>query len=164
MHFRKLQMEENVMKKILFGALILLFSVATWAQPYSRNISKPVNNLNEKYCGDLFKYADGTIIDLENDNYAAASYLNILDWMQGRVAGLQIYYTRNRVPVPFIRNNMAAIYVDEQLVTADYLQVLPVADIAMIKVIKGSFVGAPGNGNGGVIAIYTKETGEEEEQ
>ena len=36
-------------------------------------------------------------------------------------------------------------------------------DIAMIKVIKGPFAGAVGNGGGGVIAIYTLK-GEDEEE
>ncbi len=152
------------MKKIFISTAILLFSLTTWSQKYSRTVSQPADPLNEKYCSALFKNADGIIFDLENDNASAKSYLNILEWLPGRVAGLQIYYTRNRMPVPFIRNSMATIYVDEQLVTADYLQMLPVSDIGMIKIIKSPFVGAPGNGNGGVIAIYTIDTGEEDQE
>jgi hypothetical protein len=36
----------------------------------------------------------------------------------------------------------------------DYLSMLPVTDIAMIKIIKGPFVGG-WSGAGGAIAIYT---------
>jgi outer membrane receptor for ferrienterochelin and colicin len=48
-------------------------------------------------------------------------------------------------------------------VDAGYLGDLPVADIAMIKVIKEPFVGAVGNGAGGVIAIYTMKGDDEED-
>jgi len=44
------------------------------------------------------------------------------------------------------------------------LNFLSVNDIAMIKVIKGPFVGAIGNGGGGTIAIYTIKAGDEEEE
>ena len=71
------------------------------------------------------------------------------------MAGLQIYYTRYGTPVPFIRNTRASIFVDEMPADAGYLNNLPVADIAMIKIIKQPFPGAVGNGGGGVIAIYT---------
>jgi outer membrane receptor protein involved in Fe transport len=98
---------------------------------------------------------DGTIIDMVNENESADSYQNVLEWLPGRIAGLQIYYTRYGTPVPFIRNSRAAIFVDEMPVDADFLNNLPVTDIAMIKIIKGPFAGAVGNGPGGVIAIYT---------
>ena len=81
------------------------------------------------------------------------------------MAGLQIYYTRFGTPVPFIRNTRASIFVDEMPADAGYLNNLPVADIAMIKIIKQPFAGAVGNGGGGVIPIYTlkgdDETGED---
>jgi hypothetical protein len=89
--------------------------------------------------------------------------LNILEWLRGRVAGLQIYYTRNGTPVPFIRNTRASIFVDEMPMDAGYLADLPVTDIAMIKIIKQPFVGAVGNGGGGVIAIYTMKGDDEED-
>ena len=81
--------------------------------------------------------------------------------LNGRVAGLQVYTTRGNLRVPFIRNSKAGIYVDEVQVTPDFLSALSVNDIAMIKVIKGPFVGAV-NSPGGVIAIYTIR-GEDEE-
>jgi outer membrane receptor for ferrienterochelin and colicin len=70
------------------------------------------------------------------------------------VAGLQIYTTKNNLRIPFIRNQRAAVYVNEIRMDYDYLSMLPVNDIAMIKVIKGPFVGGWG-GAGGAIAIYT---------
>ncbi len=144
------------MKKIILLSFVSMLSVAIIAQRYSgKNHISPQEKLNNEYCTGLFKTYDGTIIDLLNENESADSYLNILEWLQGRVAGLQIYYTRYGTPVPFIRNTRASIFVDEIPVDAGFLSSLPVSDIAMVKIIKQPFAGAIGNGGGGVIAVYT---------
>jgi len=154
-----------VMKKIALLISASVLSLVLFAQRYPGNTYiSPKEKLNDEYCSGVFKTYDGTIIDLVNENETAKSYLNILEWLQGRVAGLQIYYTRYGLPVPFIRNTRASIFVDEMPVDAGYLTNLPTTDIAMIKIIKQPFVGAVGNGGGGVIAIYTlKGDGEEDE-
>src|SRR6476469_5003074 len=145
-----------VMKKIVLLVFDSVLSFTLFSQRYPGNTSaSPEEKLNNEYCTGLFKTHDGTIIDLVNKNESAKSYTNILEWLQGRVAGLQIYYTRYGTPVPFIRNTRASIFVDEMPADAGYLNNLPVADIAMIKIIKQPFAGAVGNGGGGVIAIYT---------
>lgn len=144
------------MKKILLLAVASVASFMLFSQRYPGNSdTSPKEKLNNEYCSGLFKAHEGTIIDLVNENESAKSYANILEWLQGRVAGLQIYYTRYGTPVPFIRNTKASIFVDEVPVDAGYLNDLAVADIAMIKIIKQPFVGAVGNGGGGVVAIYT---------
>ena len=144
------------MKKIallIFGSVL---SFAVFAQRYPGNTGiSTKEKLNNEYCSGPFKTHEGTIIDLVNENETAKSYLNVLEWLEGRVAGLQIYYTRTRTPVPFIRNTRASIFVDEMPVDAGYISNLPVTDVAMIKIIKQPFAGAVGNGGGGVIAIYT---------
>jgi hypothetical protein len=145
-----------VMKKILLLAVASVASFMLFSQRYPGNSdTSPKEKLNNEYCSGLFKTHEGTIIDLVNENESAKSYTNILEWLQGRVAGLQIYYTRYGTPVPFIRNTRASIFVDEVPVDAGYLNDLAVADIAMIKIIKQPFVGAVGNGGGGVVSIYT---------
>ncbi len=112
--------------------------------------------LNDKYCSGLFNTVDGTYFDMLNDNTASSAdgYLNILDWLQGKVAGLQIYILRDDTRLPLIRNCLAGIFVDEIRVDPEFLNSLPVSDIAMIKVIKGPFLGGF-NSPGGAIAIYT---------
>jgi outer membrane receptor protein involved in Fe transport len=65
------------------------------------------------------------------------------------------------VRIPFIRSQRANVFVDEMPVSYDYLNMLPAADIAMIKVIKGPF--SAGWSSGGAIAVYTIR-GEEEEE
>ena len=152
------------MKKIALLISASFLSLVVFAQRYPGNTSTSTEEkLNNEYCTGLFKTHEGTIIDLVNKNESAKTYLNILEWLQGRVAGLQIYYTRYGIPVPFIRNTRASVFVDEMPVDAGYVNNLPVADIAMIKIIKQPFVGAVGNGGGGVIAIYTLKGDDEED-
>lgn len=152
------------MKRIFLLVMASLLSFSLIAQRYStKNYITPGEKLNNEYCSGLFKSYDGTIIDLMSDeNMSATSYSNILEWLQGRVAGLQTYYTRSGTPVPFIRNSRASIFVDEIPVDPSYVRMLAVTDIAMIKIIKGPFAGAVGNGGGGTIAIYTIKGDDEE--
>ena len=153
------------MKKVAFLISASVLSLALFAQRYPGNsYISPQEKLNDEYCSGPFKTYEGTIIDLVNENESAKSYLNILEWLQGRIAGLQIYYTRYGMPVPFIRNTRASIFVDEIPVDASYLEDLPVADIAMIKIIREPFFAAVGNGGGGVIAIYTMKGGDEDNE
>jgi hypothetical protein len=152
------------MKKLFISALVLISSLAVFSQKRVAHIKTAGEILNDQYCSGLFKTNEGTYFDMLNDNAAlsARGYLNILDWLQGRVAGLQVYTARNNDRIPYIRNSRAGIYVDEIYRDADFLNSLPVTDIAMIKIIKGPFAGGF-NSPGGVIAIYTIGTDDEDE-
>ena len=148
------------MKK-LFVLLLLFTASLTFGQTYSTQKKLTLQEkLNEEYCSGLFKNADGTILEIA-DNQSAQSYLNILDWLEGRVAGLQVYSTWASVKIPFIRGSQAKIYVDEMAVDPGYLNSLAIPDIAMIKVIKGTSANI--FGASGVIAIYTIKDEDEEE-
>ena len=151
------------MKKIILAGVILVIGFAAFSQTRARVKTKQ-ELLNEQYCSGLFKTYEGTYFDLLEDNstISAKGYLNILDWLDGRVAGLQVFTARNNDRIPFIRNSRAGVFVDEIAVSSDYLNSLSVNDIAMIKIIKGPFAGAI-NSPGGVIAIYTIQ-GEDEEE
>jgi hypothetical protein len=148
------------MKKGFLIAVLFGTSLTIIAQMRLGNLKSREEILNERYTSSLFKNAEGTIFDIENE--IVQPYLNILDWLQGRVAGLQIYVSWSGIRVPVIRGSVATIFVDEMRMDAAYLNALPVSDIGMIKVIKGPFVGAIGNGGGGTIAIYTIRADEEE--
>jgi len=150
------------MKKIFLIASLIGISLVSLAQVRVAQPKSQKDILNEQYCSALFKTADGTIFDIENEN--VQPYFNILDWLDGRVAGLQVYNSRSGVRVPVIRGSLATIYVDEMRLDPSYLNTLSTNDIAMIKVIKGPFGGAIGNGGGGVIAIYTFKGEEEEDE
>jgi hypothetical protein len=149
------------MKKIVTTAFAFILTLAVFAQQRAPQTRE--EQLNKRYTSGLFSTPDGVYFDLEGDDNtsSAISYFNILDWLQGRVAGLQIYnYRGTRIPV--IRNQRASIFVNEMRVDADFLSALPVADIAMVKVIKSPFFGGWG-GAGGAIAVYTKDGGELED-
>ena len=85
---------------------------------------------------------------------------NIFEYLQGRVPGLwiergygfdnyRLYYRQAGA-----RRQMQ-VYLDEMLVDASFISTIPTSDIAIVKVFP-TFVGAPGGGANGVIAIYTK--------
>jgi len=153
------------MKKIFLIAALTTITVGAMAQKYTSRVKSPKELLNDRYTSGLFKNAEGTIFDIENETLGA--YINILDWLEGRVAGLQVFVSGSGVRVPVIRGSVATIFVDEMRMDALFLNALPVNDIAMIKVIKGPFAGAVGNGGGGTIAIYTirgEDDDEEEEE
>jgi hypothetical protein len=138
------------MKKLVLVAFTSIFALLLSAQKYI----SPTERLNNEYCSGLFQNAEGTIFDIANNN-SVTGYLNILEWLNGRVAGLQIAHQKDGTPIAYIRNSKAGIYLDEMPVDANSINMLSVFDIAMIKIIKGPFAGAFGNGAGGVIAIYT---------
>lgn len=152
------------MKNLLLGTLFLLTATGVFAQVKQAPPPTSEKQLYETYNINLFRGVEGTWFDLRHDNGATgmASYFNILDWLQGRVAGLQVYSFRG-IRVPFLRNQPAAIFVDEVRTDYAYLNVLPATDIALVKVMP-SPTGSVANVRGGAIAIYTKRgEGEEEE-
>ena len=144
------------MKRMTLILLACICTLTTFGQ--KRTTSKsPEERLNEEYCSGVFRMEDGIIFNILSDNTTVNGYFDILDWLKGRVAGLQIFTLRNGVRIPVIRGQQTTIYVDEVPVSPDFLNLLPVTDIAMIKVIKSPFPGGF-NGSGGAIAIYTINT------
>jgi hypothetical protein len=155
------------MKKLFLIIILAAFGISAISQQRLSPIKTKGDLLNEEYCSPLFNTPNADYFDLLDDrgNSSVSAYLNVLDWLQGRVAGLQIYRTHNNLRIPFLRNQRAAVFVNEIRMDYDYLNMLPVTDIAMIKIIKGPFIGGWG-GAGGAIAIYTirgEGDGEEEE-
>ncbi len=152
------------MNKIFFTALLSIFSWISFAQSYkgARNEQTAEQKLNEAYCTGLFKTTEGTVLQVA-DNPSINGYINILDWLNGRVAGLQVYRSHWGTSVPVIRGNVAGVYIDEIPVTLTTLSSLNIYDIAIIKVIKTPFYGGFNGGNG-AIAIYTLDGEEDEEE
>ncbi|RYD71930.1 MAG: hypothetical protein EOP84_24060 [Verrucomicrobiaceae bacterium] len=141
------------MKRILFYLMLIGAAPLAAQEPAPASREAALDKANGVV---LFRGVDGTYFDLESDaaTQSAVSYLNILDWLSGRVAGLQVYRVRG-VPVPWIRNRPAALYIDEMPVDPVFFQALSVHDIALVKVMKGPIV-FPWSSPGGVIAVYTK--------
>ena len=148
------------MKKIFIIAALLTgpFVIAQTTKPGSHPQTKS-DKLNELYCTGMFNTSDGTILDVASDP-SAVGHHNILDWMQGRVAGFQVYSTWTGARIPLLRGGVPAIFIDEIAASAAALNSLPIHDIAMVKVIKTPFYGGF-NGANGAIAIYTIEEEED---
>lgn len=152
------------MKKVFIVTIGFLFTLAVSGQTYRGVVNQKTeeDRLNELYCTGLFKTTDGVILDVASTP-SAKGYFNILDWLPGRVAGLQVFTTRTGVSIPVIRGSVPGIYVDEMPVAASFLNMINVNDIAIVKVIKSPFFGGF-NGGGGAIAIYTLGGEDEEEE
>jgi hypothetical protein len=118
--------------------------------------------LDEKYTSGMFSGGDAFTFDLNTDPFAGAM-VDIFQYLQGKVAGLQITTGSGPGGQPSLqwRGSTPSLYLNEMQVDASQLQSTPVSDIAMVKVFRpGSGVGF-GGGGGGVIAVYTKKGGDE---
>lgn len=116
--------------------------------------------MDEKYARGLFAGGDAVSFDMVNDPFAQSA-LNIFQYLQGRVAGLQINMNGANGPTLTWRQSPTTLFLNEMPVDAQTIQNIPVADIAYVKAFRPPFFGATGGGAGGAIAIYTRKGGDE---
>lgn len=138
----------------------------------------PIQELDEKYASGMFSGMSERTIDLVNTDEVMTQE-NIFDYLRSRVPGLtimdpnitdaaipdmgslddgtsyRVYYryspsASSMGPIPM------TLYLNEIESSASVIATLPANQIAMVKVYS-SFVGAAGNGAGGVLSIYTKK-------
>lgn len=114
----------------------------------------PTEKLNDELSSPMFQSASETIFDFVNDKSLATGSSDILLWLEGRVAGLQIQRDGADVDV-LMRNKKVDIYLDEVKTELEILRGFNISNIAMIKVVKDDFFGGFGNSNGAIL-IYTK--------
>jgi hypothetical protein len=112
----------------------------------------PVQLLDEKYTSGLF-IGDGYQFDLVNDPTAGNS-MNIFNYLQGKVAGLQVNTTTNPPSLQW-RGGSPQLFLDEVATDPDFVSSVTVNDVAYIKVFRPPFMGGF-NGANGAIAIYTR--------
>ncbi|WP_407481677.1 hypothetical protein [Elizabethkingia meningoseptica] len=105
--------------------------------------------LNEKLSSGMFRSMNEQVFDLVNENPEAQGSANVLQWLQGRAAGLTFQMESGNY-VPYVRGGKAKLYLDETPVDAGMINNLPVSNIAMVKIIKGSGL------LGDAVAIYTR--------
>ena len=55
------------MKKFLLIAALITIAVGAMAQKYTARVKSPKELLNDRYTSGLFKNAEGTIFDIENE-------------------------------------------------------------------------------------------------
>ncbi len=122
-----------------------------------------VEELENKYASGLFSGLSEKTIDLVNTNETVTER-NIFEYLKSRVPGLNImqdgpdysiYYrqfgavsSRGMIPM--------TLFLNEIETDAGFISSIPASEVAMVKVFS-SFVGATGNGAGGVLAVYTKK-------
>jgi len=111
--------------------------------------------LDERYASGLFSGGDAQVFDFLNDP-AALGGIDIISYLQGRVAGLVINRSGASTSMSW-RGATPDLYLDQMQVGADFIQSINVSDIAMVKVFRPPFFGSMGGGSGGAIChIYQK--------
>ena len=120
----------------------------------------PVEIMDEKYASGLFSGGDSYQFDMINDPFASSS-TSIFNYLQGKVAGLQISNSSTgSAPTLQWRGGTPQIFLDEVPVDADFISSMSVNDIAYVKVFRPPFFGASGGGANGAIAIYSRKGGD----
>ncbi|HUQ67196.1 MAG TPA: hypothetical protein VM101_13625 [Flavitalea sp.] len=111
--------------------------------------------LDEQYTSGFFAAGDAYTFDLSDDMTAQAS-TSVLNYLQGKVAGLQITGMGPSAQMSW-RGGTPSLFLNEMSSDLSLIQNLNMADIAYIKVFRPPFFGAQGGGSGGAIAVYTKK-------
>lgn len=109
----------------------------------------PKAELDKQLSTGMFSSLNSTVFDFVNEDQHATGFANILDWLQGRAPGLTFQRNNSGISVPYIRGQQAKLYLDEIPTDPSMIANLPVLNIAMIKIIKGSGL------IGDAVAIYT---------
>lgn len=118
--------------------------------------------LDEKYASPLFSSSDAYQFDAMNDPFARGA-TNVLQYLQGRVAGLQITVAGmggDNSSVSW-RGGSPSFFMNEMPVDVSQLASINMSDVAYIKVFRPPFFGAVGgSGASGAIAVYTRKGGD----
>ncbi|MEO6868352.1 MAG: hypothetical protein ABI168_01830 [Ginsengibacter sp.] len=124
-----------------------------------KKTKSPLQIMDEKYTSGLFSGGDSYQFDMVNDPFAKSAY-SIFNYLQGKVAGLQINTTTNPPTLDW-RGGTPLIYLNEIQSSADMITNIPVSDIAYIKIMRPPFMGGAG-GSSGAISIYTRRGGDQQ--
>ncbi|MBP2614869.1 hypothetical protein [Chryseobacterium jejuense] len=109
----------------------------------------PKEELDQQLSTGMFSSMNSTIFDFVNEDQHADGMTNILDWLQGRAAGLTFQKNNSGISIPYIRGQQAKLYLDEILTDPTMISTLPINNIAMVKILKGAGL------VGDAVAIYT---------
>lgn len=120
-------------------------------------VKTPAQQFDEENVSGLFQSGNERVISIMDDPSALGS-INILSYLQGRVAGLQITQVGFNGGGAIWRGRPVTFFMDEIRVSAQQVANIPITDIAIVKAYPPPFIGAPGGGGG--IAIYTRRGGE----
>ncbi|MGU3376427.1 hypothetical protein [Chryseobacterium sp. M5A1_1a] len=109
----------------------------------------PKVELDQQLSSGMFNAINSTIFDFVNEDQYAAGYTSILDWLQGKTAGITLQRNNSGINVPYIRGQKAKLYLDEMITDPAIISNIPINNIAMVKIIKGDGL------LGDAVAIYT---------
>lgn len=115
----------------------------------------PKEKMDEEYSSGLFRGGDGYTFITEGDPFANSAQ-TVLNYLQGKVAGLQISGSGSQMSMSW-RGGTPSLYLNEMPGDLSLVQNTPMTDVAMIKVFRPPFMGGFGGGAGGAIAVYTKK-------
>lgn len=121
-------------------------------------IKTPAQQFNEEHVSALFRSDNERMLSIMDDPSAIA-LPNIMSYLQGRVAGLQITGTGFDGGSASWRGGAVTFFLDEMRVSPQLIANIPITDIAIVKAFPPPFFGAAGSG-GGAIAVYTRRGGE----
>ncbi|MDF7812956.1 TonB-dependent receptor plug domain-containing protein [Hymenobacter sp. YC55] len=102
-------------------------------------------------------YGQADVVLKTKDIPAASSYTNVLQLLQGRVAGVSVTGNPMNMNVQIRGLGTPLFLIDGIPVDVDALNSIPVTDVESVEVLKGASAAIYGSrGGGGVIAIFTK--------
>jgi hypothetical protein len=116
-----------------------------------------IDVLDQKYASAMFS-GDAKQFDIINDPSAQGS-LSIFQYLQGKVAGLQITTSGANTSLSW-RGSTPVLYLDEMQANVSTIQTLSMSNVAYVKVFNPSSAGVISNSGGGVISIYTRKGGD----
>lgn len=118
-------------------------------------VKSKAEKMDEEYTSGLFRgQNDYTFIT--EDDISANGAMTVLQYLQGKVAGLQITGFGTNMNMSW-RGGTPTLFLNEMQSDINMIQNTPMTDVAMVKVFRPPFMGAPGGGSGGAIAVYTKK-------
>ncbi|HEY2727447.1 MAG TPA: hypothetical protein VGI61_09765, partial [Parafilimonas sp.] len=124
-------------------------------------VKSPLQIMDEKYTSPLFSGDDGYQFDVVDDPFAKSS-ISVLQYLQGKVAGLTISTPSGAGSDGSVtwRGGTPTFFENEMEVDISQLSSVNMSDVAYIKVFRPPFIGAIGGGANGAIAIYTRKGGD----
>lgn len=119
-------------------------------------IKSPEQKMDEEYASGFFSGGDGYTFITADDPLAKSS-LSVLDYLRGKVPGLQISTTGPDGGSLSWRGSATSLFLNEMNTDVSMIQSTSMNDVAMIKIFRPPFFGAAGGGSGGAVAVYTKK-------
>jgi len=141
---KNIELDERLKKMVTLESVTVTAKIKSKAQL-----------MDEQYTSGLFSGGDGYSFITQDDPFANAS-LTVLNYLQGKVAGLQIAGSGTQMNMTW-RGGTPSLFLNEMQSDINQVQGMPMSDVALIKVFRPPFFGAFGGGSGGAIAVYTKK-------